>query len=243
VRRRIEANEAAFGPNGASVLEFLASLLSQLIEDDRAEAFIEFAAGAPAQLDGLLDALLEAYAHSVEPEGTEQALSRTKEYCESLRQSARLLRSAFSTSLFEAADTSLGVMRRDERLQFLERLEQAAVTIELFDVVIDKQIFATPKTRKHHGKEGARTLFSVTMTEVFERQFGRPYHPLVADIADVLFDGTKDTFNADAVRTAARRWKKRKDNGSEPELRLSLSEELKPYEAAIRLVFKTSDKK
>jgi hypothetical protein len=78
------------------------------------------------------------------------------------------------------------------------------------------------------------------MTEVFEKHFGQPHNELVADLADVLFAGVEDAVTGDAVRTASRRWKDRKAKTPKPKLEVTLSDELKPYEAVIRSVLERS---
>ena len=236
LRRKIEGYGPKLGPDSAKAFKFLAERLNRLTEDTRTQTFVEFATREPAKLDDVIDAVLETYALSRAPEDVEDVQKNIKQYCERLRQSVQFLREAFSTPIFEAPDGRGGLMGPEERLQFLERLGQAAVMIEQFGNTIDQQAYHTPNTRKQHGNEGARTLFTIKMAEAFEGRFGKPHNELVADLADVLFEGVEDAVTGDAVRTAGRRWKKRKLKMPEPKLQVSTSDELKPYEAVIRSV-------
>ena len=194
--------EAMRAKSISAELESITVLLTRLTEDTRTQAFIEFAARVPAKLDDLIYDLIGAYSHSSSPGTADKQLASFRRLFDRLRESIQLLRKVFSISLFEYADSGFGRMVREDRLQFLERLDQAAFMIEEFDSVLARQSFATPKTRKQRGKQGARTLFTVMMAGVFEKHFGKPHNELVADLADVLFDGVKDTVTGDSVRSA-----------------------------------------
>lgn len=230
-RRAWLEKQAQLEPYIPGILESERKILAKLVDDDRLDVFRALVATGAKSIDAIIDAVLQAYMDSLSPKGVSQGQNSLKELLNRLRDSAQLLRAAFSTDIFESPDSGFGRMTRDDRLQFLDRLEQALVTIEVCDNVTDKHIAKTPTTRKQRGVDGSRTLFKLIMGQEFEREFGSPHDQHVADLAAVIFNAGEDEL--DSVRSARRRWNKRRP--PEPELLISLSDELKPYASAISL--------
>jgi hypothetical protein len=121
---------SAWRNNFSEELGYLSALLTSLTEDTRTDAFIQFGVQVPAKLDDLIYDLVGAYGHSCNPNANEPAKVLTEEI-EGLRKSVQQLLKFFSIPVFDDIETGVGRMRREDRLQLLDRLGQAALRIDL----------------------------------------------------------------------------------------------------------------
>jgi hypothetical protein len=199
--------------------------LLKLADHDNLAAFRQLAVSEPEKTEGLIKSVVSVYLESKMPDVRTLIQNDLKKYLQALRESARLLKNAFSMRIMEIADPSGPLMDSDDLFDLKRCLFQALAMVEYLDYAFDRYFAAIPSTRKKRGKAGHKVLFGLLISDLFEKELGAANDKITADLIEVLFN-TKDSKDRDNIRFARSRWKARR----------SSSDDFGPYQAAIAVI-------